>query len=178
MLDDSQAIGSRGKESVEFGTQLLAAAERYVGRGFVSHAELVGCGSRSKTFPGCMEIGLGPDSFDCSGLIIRALSDIIGRQTTKWAANIRHPLHMASLGTRVDLRSTDGQHDYPLGLVLVYHHITQLGVVPSAHVGIYAGGQQLLHARSLGAGSVALGPIRATGTSKRFSHAIDPFSLI
>ena len=37
-----------------------------------------------------MSEGLGPTSFDCSGLVIRSICDVLGMSTDQWPVGLRH----------------------------------------------------------------------------------------
>lgn len=37
-----------------------------------------------------MSEGLGPDSFDCSGLVIRSMCDVLGKDISAWQLKHRH----------------------------------------------------------------------------------------
>lgn len=37
-----------------------------------------------------MSIGIGSESFDCSGLVIASISDVLGVSATDWPSDVRH----------------------------------------------------------------------------------------
>ena len=172
-----QTGGLTGSQ-VLFAKELLDAAQKYRDMPFVNHAATVRCGANLQTHPACMEIGLGPEGYDCSGLVIRALTDVMGVADTDWAWGIRHVRQMSKMGTRVNLSPRDLAQDYPLGLLFVYNHVGDNMYIPAAHIGIYAGRGALFHARSRGANRVAIDAIKNRGSSKRFAYAIEPSSLV
>lgn len=177
-MSKPERIAVLSPEQLTFAQDFFSAALQYLHKPFVNHAATVRCGSRPRTYPGCMEIGLGPEGYDCSGLVIRALADVTGISETDWADGIRHVGQMSRKATRVTLSSVGPRHDYPIGLPFVYDHVQPDLRIPSAHIGIYAGNGQLLHARSRGTNRVALDVLRTRATSKRFAFAIDPSSLL
>ncbi len=172
-----QTGGLTGSQ-VLFAKELLDAAQKYRDMPFVNHAATVRCGANLQTHPACMEIGLGPEGYDCSGLVIRALTDVMGVADTDWAWGIRHVRQMSRWGNKVSLLPINSGRDHPLGLLFVYNLLENDVYVPAAHIGIYSGGGTLLHARSRGTNRVAVDTIRDRRGSKRFAYAIDPGSLV
>lgn len=162
---------------MDFGLEVSRAARSYIGQSFVNHAAIVHCGSRARTYPGCMDIGLGPEGFDCSGLVIRAMSDAMGVHETDWAFGIRHVFQMARKGKRISAEQLSG---YTLhnGLLYVFDHVDEKTSVSYAHIGIYDGNEKMIHARRKGFELVAKDVVAVRGTSKRFSCALSPLQLL
>ena len=164
-------------DSVLFGGMVAAAATEYVGSPYVSHADAVRCGAQLKTYPACMESSLDERGFDCSGLVIRAISDVIRLQPDEWAEDVRHVAQMAHHGSRVSVREMQQGHMYP-GLLLVFNHRLGDLHIASTHVSVYVGEEQMVHARSKGDDTVALETTAVRGTTKSLAFAVDPFSLV
>ncbi len=165
------------QESAIFGAELSRAVQSCVGEPFVNHGSMVGCGSQDKTYTACMETGIGQDGFDCSGLVIHGLSEVLDIDTTDWASGIRHVAQMTRAGRRISVRELSRDEPLP-GLLYVFNHWDGDFFVPNAHVAVYVGNRQMVHARSMGTDSVVLEPTRMRGTSKSFAFAIDPLSLV
>ncbi len=165
-------------DSIQFGGELFAAAEQYVGRPYVSHAAIVQCGAR-KTRPACMELGLDEHGFDCAGIIIRAASDVLGYHDTDWAWNIRHTAQIAKELSHID--KVRGE-ELTVGTPMVYSHTANGLHVPAAHIGLFAGDDKILHARSYVKNGrlseeVRVDSVKAPWASKKFNFAIEAASL-
>jgi len=159
----------------ESGELFVANALKYKGVPFVDHAKMAQCGSRYNTYPDCMEVGLSTRGFDCSGLVHRALADTC-RQEMTWAWANRHVAQIVRNCTMYPVEETT---ELPVGVLLVYDHIHGEISIPNAHIAIWLGNNQVLHARrsTLGA-RVGIDGIRTPWASKRLAGAIDPYEII
>ncbi|MDQ5972259.1 MAG: hypothetical protein QG553_418 [Patescibacteria group bacterium] len=72
-----------------FGAELIAATRSYMGQPAVHHYEFAG-NCLEQASPRCLDDGFGPENFDCSGLIIRAVSDVLGKRVEDWPLDLRH----------------------------------------------------------------------------------------
>lgn len=160
----------------DFGVEMYAAAERYRTASFVNHIATAGCGGKVTTEQ-CMELGLGPTAFDCSGLVIRAVTDVMGWRTNDWASDIRHVDQMART---LPAKAHDLSLPPTAGDLIVYAHRHGDIEVPFAHIAICNGAYRVLHARNRDNADRTVGvePIRGLGESKRFRQIIDPQSLL
>ena len=68
--------------------EVRQAAMRYEGVPVYNHFRGTACGGM--THDVCMERGLGPDEFVCLGLVVRALSVVMGRRAADWPRGLRH----------------------------------------------------------------------------------------
>lgn len=161
------------QDDIAFGKELFAAASQYIEQPYISHAAIVGCGSK-RTTAGCMDIGIDSSGFDCMGLVIRAASDVYRRSDPEWAIEVRHTAQAARRLGRVPV---DWREDLPVGSLMVYSHTAGTVHVPAAHIGIYAGESKVLHARSytragVPSEKVAIDEVRAPWASKRFEYVL------
>jgi hypothetical protein len=93
----------------------------------------------------CAEVGVGPEAFDCSGLVIGAISTVMGKRPGNWPVANRHVREMwftSSLG-REDEYSGDGSYPSNLSGSLVvmsrkYSYHDDPIIVPG-HIGIVSG---------------------------------------
>lgn len=161
----------------EFRAQLVKAALMYVDSSFVDHTRAAGCYNRMQTEQRCMSTGLGNDGFDCSGLIVRAMSDVIGKEDCDWASRIRHVPQLCVEDARMTSEQLRSQ---PIGALVVYSQFQTAKdgsshiVIPAAHVGIYVGGNQIVHARRDGQDIVAVDRVTRFWGSKRLRVALMP----
>lgn len=166
---------------VAFGQELARAAEAYNGSSFVVHTTAANCYDRLHTQTSCMSTGLGTDGFDCTGLVLRAMSDVLGKADCDWATAIRHGPQMY---LKADHMPREQVKREPIGAIVVYSQFQRLEggdsklVFPAAHVGIYVGKNQIVHARQDGTGGVVTERIFKLWGSKRFTAALVSNSLI
>ena len=85
------------------------------------------------TIPECMTVGLGPQAFDCSGLVIAAIVQVMGYEPTAWPPERRHVRQMHPMAEPTDLREAEVGDLLTLGRLYTIQGITE--VVP-AHIGI------------------------------------------
>jgi len=85
-----------------------------------------------------MEIGLGPNEYDCSGFIISAISLVVGREANGWRSDLRHIRQMYATGHELlqfqprigDILILGRSYDFDCGKKLVPAHggvITESG---------------------------------------------------
>lgn len=117
-------------------TEFIAAARTYIGQPAIYHQRFAGnCFEQPSAE--CLVAGMGPASFDCSGLIIQSASDVLGVSTTDWPADLRHVRDLWSLAP-----ASNGTHEAPqltVGSLAImkrqYDIAGQRQVVPG-HIGI------------------------------------------
>ena len=66
-----------GVDELAFAAEVLDAAARYIDAGFAPHERQTGCNGLN-TVEACMETGLGRAEFDCTGLVLRSIADVLG----------------------------------------------------------------------------------------------------
>lgn len=86
----------------------MRAARAYLGRPAVYHQDFAGNCFEQPT-ERCLQAGLGPDQFDCSGLVIRATCDVLGIDVTDWPADMRHIREMWGIanGDQLGMTTTE-----------------------------------------------------------------------
>lgn len=72
-----------------FEAELVRAAKARLGMPAIYHQSFAGNCFEQPT-AACMEAGMGPDEFDCSGLVINAFCDVMGVEPERWPARLRH----------------------------------------------------------------------------------------
>lgn len=77
-----------------FGVEVALAVSQYVGQRSIRHQRYSDC-QLDSTLPECMTIGMEPNGFDCSGLVIRSICDALGKKPTDWNPDLRHVRQMA-----------------------------------------------------------------------------------
>ncbi|MCA9329884.1 hypothetical protein KDA11_04515 [Candidatus Saccharibacteria bacterium] len=85
-----------------------------------------------------MEQGLGVESFDCSGLVIRSVCDVLGKKVDEWPIGLRHVRDMWNASNDGDLSGL-ASADISVGMLAVTgKHLTIDGYrqyVPG-HIGV------------------------------------------
>lgn len=107
----------------------------YEGKRFAAHEPQTGCNGIT-TLAACMETGLGPDEFDCTGLVLRAIADVVGVSHTDLNPQYRHLRQVAALASPAALSGgsivPEGFGVVRVGLVHESAHVP----IPK-HVGLY-----------------------------------------
>lgn len=117
---------------------IIKAARHKVGAPFWHHFKPKDkCHGGLKTVDDCMRFGVGPDGYDCSGLIIACYSEVLGRKPDKWNPGLRHVLQMEKLVKNV--AATPGD-------VLVFYPVPIPGKSNRPHIGIYVSSSVVIHA--------------------------------
>lgn len=147
-----------------FESELVRAARSYIGQPAIYHQDFAGnCIERPAG--ACFEAGLGPGQFDCSGLIIRAHSDVMGMAVSDWPSDLRHAREMWAVATTDQPGLTSSEVVFGSILVLSReYHIGDRIQKIAGHVGIVTNvrsGLRYLHA-SPQAALVKEAPCRAT----------------
>ena len=109
------------------------------------------CWLSPETLPACMEIGLGPEQFDCSGFVLRTLADVTGYEIEPEFRHSRQIWADAQAGQRLFVPA-----DEAVGNLAVYAHVWDTPEGPKAvpaHVSIVtamsADGQtRVVHSRT------------------------------
>jgi len=76
----------------------VQAVEDHEGQRFEHHFSPDLCQNGTTTVDGCFEKGLGPTEFDCSGLVVASLCEVLGLDSrTDWPWEYRHGIQMSEL---------------------------------------------------------------------------------
>jgi len=137
------------EQNTDFLPEFAQAVAGNYGKTATDHKSLAGC-NFGETTPDCMNIGLGPDEFDCSGLVIDGISNVIGMSIDRWPDQLRHVRQMA--GTQY---TYEGLGEVTIGKCLVlgrnYTINGESRLVP-AHIGVvterHNEGVVVLHAQA------------------------------
>ena len=118
-----------------FGNEVLAAARARVGEPFRHHFKPDNeCDDGQMTTESCMNRGMDNDGYDCSGLAIVSVCEVLNVGTERWPQDLRHLNQMA-----MRLRMTC---DPIAGDLVIYRSLESR----SLHAGIFATGQTVVHA--------------------------------
>lgn len=74
----------------ELGDELITAARVRIGQPFRHHYKPDVCQSGRITTDTCMENGMDNRGYDCSGLVIASICDVLGVEATTWSRDFRH----------------------------------------------------------------------------------------
>lgn len=72
-----------------FENQLIQAARSHIGKPAIIHQRYAG-NCLEGTSQACREYGVGPDAFDCSGLVIHSICQTAGLEPKNWPLEMRH----------------------------------------------------------------------------------------
>lgn len=123
-----------------FGVEVVEAARSHVGEPFRHHFEPDICEGGAVTLDSCMERGMDSAGFDCSGLVIASVCDVLDIQPEEWPRDYRHIRQFEALA--------DDQPTLP-GDVLLIDSRTESGRQHRTHVGIVSGPETIIHANGL-----------------------------
>ncbi|HWT56043.1 MAG TPA: NlpC/P60 family protein [Candidatus Microsaccharimonas sp.] len=141
-----------------FGQELIRAASVHIGKPAVYHWKFAGNCLKPEIEGHCFDGGLGPDVFDCSGLIAKVVSDVSGTDISSWPVNMRHVRDMwRAKGVPLDMMAAT------VGDVLVEEYVYKnQAMTRPGHIGIIVANEaeeaHWLHA-SPHAGEVIVSPI-------------------
>lgn len=82
--------------ATDFGQELTKVAAGYEGRPAINHLLFSNC-QQGPTKPECLKLGMSPLGFDCSGLVLRSIGDVLGLQNESLNPNYRHVRQMGKL---------------------------------------------------------------------------------
>jgi hypothetical protein len=120
----------------DFSQELILAARAYIGKESVYHWGFAGNCLEAPS-EDCFSSGIGPDVFDCSGLIIRSICDVQGVEPFKRSNGTRHVRDMwqaAESGNQF-VRTTELE----IGSLLVTHRSHMIHGKPVSlpgHIGV------------------------------------------
>lgn len=107
--------------------KVIDSASNRIGQPFVHHFKPDLCAHGTRTPRICYEHGLGQDGYDCSGLVIASLCDVLDMATEQWPEDIRH---VTQLHTRLAEEAEPEAGD-----ILIY----------ASHIGILTSHVSLIH---------------------------------
>jgi hypothetical protein len=118
------------------GSEVLQSARQRVNEPFRHHFKPVNlCESGRTTTDACMERGMDPTGYDCSGLAIASLCEVLKLSTSRWPRELRHTQQLAQLAADVEPQPGD--------LRLYYSSNGRI------HIGIATEKQAAVHASGL-----------------------------
>ena len=120
----------------EFGSEVLVAARTRHHKPFRHHFKPDLCSGGQTTFDECMSVGLNDEGYDCSGLVIASICDVLGIDASEWPNGLRHTKQMAALAIEACLQPGD---------VVLFDIETSKGW-DVCHMGIYVRPNRVLHA--------------------------------
>lgn len=119
----------------EFGNEVLSSARARIGTPFRHHFKPVNvCESGQFTTDECMRRGMDTQGYDCSGLAIASLCEVLGVSTHEWPRELRHTQQLAVLAADQDFEPGDWRLYYANGRI---------------HIGIATASQEAVHASGL-----------------------------
>jgi hypothetical protein len=121
----------------ELGNQIARSAETRIGAPFRHHFRPVNlCESGKQTVDECMERGMDSlEGYDCSGLAIASLCEVLHISTNEWPRELRHTQQLAELAVDKEFEPGDVR--------LYYSHNNRI------HLGIATSTEQAIHASGL-----------------------------
>lgn len=135
----------------KFSAELVKAARFRLERPFYDHYEDGDdCHHGRVTRPSCMARGLDDRGYDCSGLAIACLSDVLGIEVRRWPSRFRHLTQLARIAVNAAPEASD--------IVILSAKHPQGGASPG-HMGISTGPESLIHASRACGGRVVEGSL-------------------
>ena len=117
----------------EFGGEVLESARRRVGMPFRHHFKPDNtCEGGQITVDSCMERGMDPSGYDCSGLVIASISDVLAVDPREWPRDLRHTKQLDALAAVQDFEPGD----------ILMHHSSNGRI----HMSIATGEREGIHA--------------------------------
>lgn len=122
----------------KMGNELIKAARYELGRPFRHHFKPENlCDDGRITIDQCMERGMDGEGYDCMGLVIASICNVLGVSAHDWPREYRHSLQMHVL-------ATDKLPDF--GDVLLIESKSKGGYQLVTHMGLYIEYGRVLHA--------------------------------
>lgn len=122
----------------EFGSELIRAARHEIGAPFRHHYKPVNaCEGGRITADECMERGLDSSGYDCTGLVITSMCNVLGLKIPEWPQEYRHSYQLKQFGE-------DKEPD--LGDILLVDSRSGSGYQYNTHMGIRTANQRVVHA--------------------------------
>lgn len=115
---------------------VLDAARSRLNEPYINHFNPNNCEGGAITTATCMESGMDGSGYDCSGLVVASLCEVLGIKTTDWPANLRHVAQFEQLAAPTDAQFAD---------VLLFDSMRPDGTPYRTHCGLYTGPQCVVH---------------------------------
>ena len=120
----------------ELGNEVLQSARQRLNAPFRHHYKPVNlCEHGSRTVDACMDYGMKDTGYDCSGIAIASLCDVLGISTHEWPRELRHTRQLRALETDNDCMPGDWR--------LFYNSKNQ------THLGIATETSEVVHASGI-----------------------------
>jgi cell wall-associated NlpC family hydrolase len=117
--------------------EIVDAAQTRLGLPFKHHFKPENlCEFGQITINSCMDKGMDDDGYDCSGLVIASICDVIGIEASNWPADYRH-LHQLKSLEEENLEPNSGD-------VLLFYQKP-----PRTHMGIFITRKTVIHASGI-----------------------------
>lgn len=117
-----------------FGQEVISAATQHVGKDFEHHFKPTDyCHGGRSPIDLCFQRGLGPNSFDCSGLILASVCEVEGKELSEVPKELRHFIGLYDL---VDFESQPREGDIVVGF----------NIKNRPHGGLYTATGDIIHA--------------------------------
>jgi hypothetical protein len=135
--------------TADFSHELIRAARSYAGKDAIYHQDFAG---NCIEFPSdnCFSDGIGPQAFDCSGLIVRSMSDVLDVDPIICMKDLRHVRDMWR-AAYCEQDDTFDMAELAVGALLVTRRRYDIGgestIIPG-HIGIITdagGGLGIIH---------------------------------
>jgi len=128
--------------------EVIQAGRGHLGITFRHHFRPINpCQSGEITVPHCMQIGMDRHGFDCSGLVVASLCQVLGMQPAAWPMEHRHVRQLQQLTTTDDPEPGDALVYWP-----------RWPTERAQHIGIFVAKKQVIHASGID-GQVEEGPV-------------------
>ncbi len=123
------------------GPEIVKAARTRIGVPFRHHFKPYNlCEGGIVTVDACMERGMDGESYDCSGLVIASLCDVLGILPEQWPRDYRHVNQLEELA---ETKRPD------VGDVLLFFPEPVANKPRRTHIGIFATEQSTIHASGI-----------------------------
>ena len=111
--------------------EFISSAQSRIGARFQHHFKPNDyCFKGRITIQKCMEKGMTDEGYDCSGLVIASLCDVLGLKHSEWPISLRHQAQLKTEAADVDPK---------LGDIVLF----------GSHIAVYAAPEQYVHASGI-----------------------------
>lgn len=120
----------------ELGQEILKSASSRIDAPFRHHFKPTNlCESGKWTVDACMERGMNPLGYDCSGLAIASICDVLGMSPAEWPRELRHTQQLSPLASNEPFQPGD---------IRLFYNTNQ-----TIHLGITTSNETVVHASGL-----------------------------
>lgn len=122
-------------------SELFLAASLKVDAPFQHHYEPENlCEGGRSTVDECMKRGMDNRGYDCSGLVIRSLCDVLDIEPQNWPKDVRHSFQLSQFEV------IDSAYEFEPGEILLIESMSRSGYRYNTHTGIHISGEEMIHA--------------------------------